>query len=239
MRDNGRLLDELRNIEIQPNCNKFADGSCLIRVGNTHVICTASIDEMVPRFLKNTGAGWVTAEYGMLPGATHSRMQREATKGKASGRTQEIQRLIGRSLRAAVDLTALKERQIIVDCDVIQADGGTRTASITGGYVALYLAAQKLYKQRIINVFPMKDQIAAISCGIVNGKALLDLDYSEDSNAEVDANFVMTETDKIVEIQAAGEQSSFNYEEFLKMYGLASIGVKELIKKQKEALNIL
>ena len=239
MRDNGRLLDELRNIEIQPNCNKFADGSCLIRVGNTHVICTASIDEMVPRFLKNTGAGWVTAEYGMLPGATHSRMQREATKGKASGRTQEIQRLIGRSLRAAVDLTALKERQIIVDCDVIQADGGTRTASITGGYVALYLAAQKLYKQRIINVFPMKDQIAAISCGIVNGKALLDLDYSEDSNAEVDANFVMTETDKIVEIQASGEQSSFNYEEFLKMYGLASIGVKELIKKQKEALNIL
>jgi ribonuclease PH len=238
MRDNGRLLDELRNIEIQPNCSKFADGSCLIRVGNTHVICTASIDEMVPRFLKNTGAGWVTAEYGMLPGATHSRMQREATKGKASGRTQEIQRLIGRALRAAVDLTALKERQIIVDCDVIQADGGTRTASITGGYVALYLAAQKLYKQRIINVFPMKDQIAAISCGIVNGKALLDLDYSEDSNAEVDANFVMTETDKIVEIQASGEQNSFNYEEFLKMYGLASIGVKELIKKQKEALNI-
>jgi ribonuclease PH len=239
MRENGRLLDKLRDIEIEPNFNKFADGSCLIRVGNTHVICTASIDEMVPRFLKNTGAGWVTAEYGMLPGATHSRTQREATKGKASGRTQEIQRLIGRALRAAVDLSALKERQIIVDCDVIQADGGTRTASITGGYVALYLAAQKLYKQRIINVLPMKDQIAAISCGIVGGKALLDLDYSEDSKAEVDANFVMTENEKIVEIQASGEQSAFDYDEFLKMHDLAKIGIKELLKKQKEALNIL
>ncbi|WPX97070.1 ribonuclease PH [Candidatus Bandiella euplotis] len=238
MRNDGRLFGQLRKVKLEVNCNKFADGSCFVQIGNTHVICIANVDETVPRFLKGTGSGWVTAEYGMLPGSTNSRMQREVTKGKASGRTQEIQRLIGRTLRTAVNLVALKERQIIVDCDVIQADGGTRTASITGAYVALYLALQKLHKQGGVNIFPIKEQVAAISCGIIGGNILLDLDYSEDSLAQVDANFVMTKSKKIVEIQATAERKTFSQEELSQMYALADSGIGELIKKQNEVLNI-
>jgi ribonuclease PH len=239
MRENGRLFNELRQIEIEPNCNKFADGSCFIKIGNTHVICTANISETVPRFLRNTGSGWVTAEYSMLPGATHTRTQREVGKCKTSGRTHEIQRLIGRSLRSIVDLSAIRQKQVIVDCDVIQADGGTRTASITGGYISLHLALRKLYEKNVISTFPIKEQIAAISCGIINGKELLDLDYSEDSIAAVDANFVLTKGERVVEIQSTAEQKSFSYGDFLNMYYLANQGVQELIKQQNKVLGKL
>lgn len=230
-----RKFDQLREIEIIPNYMKNADGSCLIKFGNTHVICTASIDENVPRFLKRTGMGWITAEYGMLPRSTNSRMDRESVKGRQDGRTQEIQRLIGRSLRCVVMRKFLGERQIIIDCDVIQADGGTRTASITGGYVALSIAINKLLKSKLISKMPLTSQVAGISCGIVNGNAMLDLDYEEDSSAETDANFVMANSG-IIEIQATGESKPFSNEEFQKMYALAEAGIKHLFALQLDAI---
>ncbi len=233
-----RKNDELRNIEIIPGVNKFADGSCLISFGDTKVLCTASVENKVPRFLKNSGSGWITAEYGMLPRSCHSRIDREAAKGKQSGRTMEIQRLIGRSLRAVVDLEKLGERQIIVDCDVLQADGGTRTAAITGGFVALHIAIQKLNEKQRWHSLPITDNIAAISCGIINGQAMLDLDFNEDSTAETDSNFVITQKGGIVEIQATAEQTPFSETEFAQLLSLAKKGVNELFQKQKQALNL-
>ena len=213
-----------------------ADVSCLVKFGNTHVLCLATIDEKVPHWLKNTGKGWITAEYGMLPRSTNTRMDREAAKGKQSGRTQEIQRLIGRSLRSIVDLSNLGERQIKIDCDVIQADGGTRTASISGGFISLYLAIEKLKKNYNLQKTIIKNFIGAVSTGIVENKALLDLDYREDSKAQVDANFVICDSDEISEIQVTGEEFFFNDAQFTEMFSLAKIGVKEIISKQKEAL---
>ena len=232
-----RKADELRQIALIPNYYPHGDGSCFVKFGRTHVICAATIDERVPIFLKNTKTGWVTAEYGMLPCSCQDRTEREAAKGKQSGRTMEIQRLIGRSLRSVVDLSVLGERQIKIDCDVIQADGGTRTASITGGYVALYLACQKLLKQHKISENPIKNHVVAISCGIVNNEPFLDLDYSEDSNAEVDSNFILSD-DKIIEIQSCGEKRPFSEEEFLTLLEYAKKARFELIEKQKAALGI-
>ena len=211
----------MRVISFEKNVNIHADGSCLVKFGNTHVVCLASIDEKVPHWLKNTGKGWVTAEYGMLPRSTNTRMDREAAKGKQSGRTQEIQRLIGRSLRSIVDLSNLGERQIKIDCDVIQADGGTRTASISGGFVSLYLAIQKLKNNYNIKKPIIKNYIGAVSSGIINNKALLDLDYSEDSDAQVDANFVICDTGEISEIQVTGEEYFFSNDQFNEMFKLA------------------
>ena len=226
----------MREISFEKNVNIHADGSCLVKFGNTHVLCLATIDEKVPHWLKNTGKGWVTAEYGMLPRSTNTRMDREAAKGKQSGRTQEIQRLIGRSLRSIVDLSNLGERQIKIDCDVIQADGGTRTASISGGFISLYLAIEKLKKNYNLKKPIIKNFIGAVSTGIVENKALLDLDYREDSEAQVDANFVICDSDEISEIQVTGEEFFFNDAQFTEMFSLAKIGVKEIISKQKEAL---
>ena len=226
----------MREISFEKNVNIHADGSCLVKFGNTHVLCLATIDEKVPHWLKNTGKGWVTAEYGMLPRSTNTRMDREAAKGKQSGRTQEIQRLIGRSLRSIVDLSNLGERQIKIDCDVIQADGGTRTASISGGFISLYLAIEKLKKNYNLRKPIIKNFIGAVSTGIVENKALLDLDYKEDSEAQVDANFVICDSDEISEIQVTGEEFFFNDAQFTEMFSLAKIGVKEIISKQKEAL---
>ncbi len=237
MRLNGRLPEQMRNISIEPNILSYAEGSCLIRMGNTHVICTATIDESIPGFLRGKGRGWVTAEYGMLPRSTQTRMRREASTGKQGGRTQEIQRLIGRSLRAATDLAIMGERQILIDCDVIQADGGTRCASITGAYVALSLAFRALVKKGILYKIPLMGEVAAVSCGIVNGQAYLDLDYLEDSNAEVDANFVMSSANSIIEIQASAEQAPFNEQQFNEMLQLAKIGIAELAILQKKAIN--
>ena len=231
-----RSFNQMREISFEKNVNIHADGSCLVKFGNTHVLCLATIDEKVPRWLKNTGKGWVTAEYGMLPRSTNTRMDREAAKGKQSGRTQEIQRLIGRSLRSIVDLSNLGERQIKIDCDVIQADGGTRTASISGGFISLYLAIEKLKKNYNIQKPIIKNFIGAVSTGIVENKALLDLDYKEDSEAQVDANFVICDSDEISEIQVTGEEFFFNDAQFTEMFSLAKIGVKEIISKQKEAL---
>lgn len=231
-----RKLDELRAVEIIPNFLSSAEGSCLIKFGNTHVICTASLDTSVPHFIKNTGKGWVTAEYGMLPRSTHSRMQREATRGKQDGRTQEIQRLIGRSLRAITQLDKMGERQIIVDCDVIQADGGTRTAAITGGYVALVLAMQKLKQGGILKSLPIVDSVAAISCGIVEGQPMLDLEYMEDSNAEVDANFIFAGSSNLIEVQATGEKRSYTKAEYDALYELALQGAKILFELQRKAI---
>ena len=236
MRPSHRALDQLRTIILEPGFAKHAEGSCLVKCGDTHVLCTASVDEKVPPFLRNTGLGWVTAEYGMLPRATSERMDREAAKGKQSGRTQEIQRLIGRSLRAVVDRKVLGEIQIKVDCDVIQADGGTRTASITGGYVALGLACQFLIKTGRLTANPLTNSVAAISCGIYQGAPVLDLDYAEDSNAEVDANFVLTGTGGIVEIQGTAEHSPFSEDQFNAMLRLAQKGVMELTSLQRNAL---
>jgi ribonuclease PH len=219
-----------------PNFAKHAEGSCLIKCGDTHVLCTASVDEKVPPFLRNTGLGWVTAEYGMLPRATSERTEREAAKGKQSGRTQEIQRLIGRSLRAVVDRKLLGEIQIKIDCDVIQADGGTRCASITGGYVALGLACQYLMKTGKLKENPLTTSVAAISCGIHQGEAVLDLDYAEDSNAEVDANFVLTGAGGIVEIQGTAEHAPFTEAQFTQMLRLAQKGIAELSGMQKAVL---
>ena len=226
----------MREISFEKNVNIHADGSCLVKFGNTHVLCLASIDEKVPHWLKNTGKGWVTAEYGMLPRSTNTRMDREAAKGKQSGRTQEIQRLIGRSLRSIVDLSNLGERQIKIDCDVIQADGGTRTASISGGFISLYLAIEKLKNNYNLQKPIIKNFIGAVSTGIVENKALLDLDYREDSEAQVDANFVICDSDEISEIQVTGEEFFFNDNQFTEMFSLAKTGVKKIISKQKEAL---
>ena len=235
-RPSGRKANQLREVIIETGFSHNAEGSCLIKMGNTHVICTASIDEFVPRFLKNKGSGWVTAEYGMLPRATGSRNNREAAQGKQSGRTYEIQRLIGRSLRSAVDLKALGERQIIIDCDVINADGGTRTASITGGYIALSLAISKLLKSKRIKYNPLKYQVAAISCGIYEDHPVLDLDYIEDSSAEVDANFVFAGNGNLIEVQGTGENGTFSTEQFLDMMNLAKEGASQLFAMQNKAL---
>ena len=234
---NNRKNSELRPIEIIPNYLKNADGSCLIKFGNTQVICTASYDTGIPRWLKGSGNGWVTAEYGMLPRSTNTRMDREAAKGKQSGRTQEIQRLIGRSLRSIVDLANLGERQIKIDCDVIQADGGTRTASISGGFISLYIAIEKLKNNYNLQKPIIKNFIGAVSTGIVDNSPMLDLDYEEDSKAQVDANFVICDSGEISEIQVTGEEFFFNDNQFAEMFSLAKIGVKEIISKQKEALN--
>ena len=231
-----RSFNQMREISFEKNVNIHADGSCLVKFGNTHVLCLATIDEKVPHWLKNTGKGWVTAEYGMLPRSTNTRMDREAAKGKQSGRTQEIQRLVGRSLRSIVDLSNLGERQIKIDCDVIQADGGTRTASISGGFISLYLAIEKLKNNYNLQKPIIKNFIGAVSTGIVENKALLDLDYREDSEAQVDANFVICDSDEISEIQVTGEEFFFNDAQFTEMFSLAKIGVKEIISKQKEAL---
>jgi ribonuclease PH len=237
-RPSGRSFDQLRSVTFELNATKHAEGSCLVKFGDTHVLCTASVDERVPSFLRNSGRGWVTAEYGMLPRSTNTRMDREASRGKQSGRTLEIQRLIGRSLRAVIDMDSLGERQIRIDCDVLQADGGTRTASITGGFVALYLALANLQSNGLITTLPVLDQVAAVSCGIYNGQVLLDLDYNEDSDAGVDANFVLTGTNKIIEVQATAEDKAFDKNEFNELLQLAEIGISQLVKLQKHALGI-
>jgi len=231
-----RNFKELREISFETNVNLHAEGSCLVKFGNTHVLCTASIDEKTPPWLRNSGKGWVTAEYGMLPRSTNTRMDREASRGKQSGRTQEIQRLIGRSLRSIVNLENLGERQIKIDCDVIQADGGTRTASISGGFVALYQAVSLLKKNYNISKPIIKEFIGAVSAGIIDEKPNLDLDYDEDSNAQVDANFVICESGKISEIQTTGEEYFFSRDQFNSLFELANIGINEIIKKQKKAL---
>lgn len=238
MRESGRSLDSLREISFEIGFTKHAEGSCLVRFGDTHVLCTATVEEQVPPFLRNKGTGWITAEYGMLPRSTHSRIDREAARGKQSGRTQEIQRLIGRSLRAVIDLTALGERQIKIDCDVLQADGGTRTASSSGAYVALHLALQKLQQEGKIKSIPLTHQVAAVSCGIIKGSPMLDLDYVEDSSAEADANFVLTDEGKIIEIQTTAEDSPFQESEFTQMMVLAKKGIQEIIQMQRKALGL-
>ncbi len=236
MRLSGRKPDQLRTVTIETGVSRYAEGSCLISFGHTRVMCSASVSESVPPFLKNTGKGWVTAEYGMLPRSTHSRMPREAAKGKQSGRTQEIQRLIGRSLRAVTDLSALGERQITLDCDVIEADGGTRTASITGAYVALYQALARLKAQGLIKTIPLTGQVAAISCGVVDGEAVLDLEYAEDSTAHMDANFVLTPAGQIIEIQCTAEDSPVDEAIFNQLFSLARKGISELGELQRQAV---
>lgn len=238
MRPSGRKLEDLRSVSFEINPMAHAEGSCLIKMGGTHVLCSASIEERTPPFLKNTGLGWVTAEYGMLPRATHSRTKREAAAGKQSGRTQEIQRLIGRALRAGVDRSALGERQIVIDCDVLQADGGTRCASITGGWVALRLAVDRLLRTGAISSDPLLDQIAAVSCGIYAGQPVLDLDYQEDSTAGVDGNFVMTGKGRLIEIQMSAEGNSFSHEELIELVGLAKSGTEALALAQRRALGL-
>ena len=237
MRFLDRKKDALRHVRLQINVNKHAEGSCLIQCGDTHVICTASLEDKVPAWVKGTESGWVTAEYGMLPRSTATRMDREAKKGQ-SGRTHEIQRLIGRALRSVVDLKALGELCIKVDCDVIQADGGTRTASITGGFVALYLACQKLLEKGIISQMPIVDTVASISCGIYQGETLLDLDYEEDSHAETDSNFVITGKGGLVEIQGTAEREPFSTQQLLDLLALAQKGTTELAALQREILGI-
>ena len=237
MRPSGRALEQMRPISIETNVTKHAEGSCLIKVGDTQVICTATLEERVPPFVKGTGLGWVTAEYGMLPRSTGSRMRREATSGKQGGRTVEIQRLIGRSLRASVDRVALGERQITVDCDVIQADGGTRCASITGGWVALRLAVNKLLEAGAIISDPLLSPVAAVSCGIYAGQPVLDLDYPEDSEAGVDGNFVMTGDQRLIEVQMSAEGSTFARGDIDKLMDLAEKGVAELVAAQVKAVS--
>ncbi len=235
MRPSGRQTSEMRPISMETDFSRHAEGSCLIKCGETHVLCTASVDERVPPWMKNSGLGWVTAEYGMLPRATHTRGRREAKNGQ-SGRTQEIQRLIGRSLRAAVDRPALGERQIIVDCDVIQADGGTRCASITGGWVALRLAINQLLKAGVISSDPLTDHVAAVSCGLYAGQPVLDLDYPEDSEAGVDGNFVLTGSGRMIEVQTSAEGATFSRENMSTLLDLATKGVDELVNAQKDAI---
>jgi len=237
-RPSGRAPHELRQIRLEPGFAKYAEGSCLARFGDTHVLCTATVEEKVPPFLRNTGRGWITAEYGMLPRSTHERTEREAARGRQSGRTQEIQRLIGRSLRAVADLKALGERQIRVDCDVLQADGGTRTASVTGSYVALYAALRQLVAAGALPALPLSDAVAAISCGIHDGEAVLDLDYAEDSNAQADANFVLTGSGNIVEIQATAEHTAFAEQRFAEMLALARLGIGQLVLLQRRVLGL-
>ena len=235
MRPSGRNLDEIRPITIETNVTKHAEGSCLIKIGDTHVLCTATVEDRVPPFVKGSGLGWVTAEYGMLPRSTGSRMRREAASGKQGGRTVEIQRLIGRSLRAGVDRVALGERQITVDCDVIQADGGTRCASISGGWVALKLAVKKLLKEGTVTTDPLISPIAAISCGIYAGQPILDLDYSEDSEAGVDGNFIMMGSGNIIETQISAEGSTYSRSQLDELMDLAIKGIKDLIIAQEKA----
>ena len=236
MRPSGRRPDELRKILLQPNYSKHAEGSCLVQFGDTHVLCTASVESRVPPFLRNSGRGWVTAEYGMLPRATGSRSGREAARGKQGGRTHEIQRLIGRSLRAVTEMTGFGERQITLDCDVLQADGGTRTAAITGAYAALHQAFEGLVKAGEIARVPLNDQIAAVSCGIYKGATVLDLDYDEDSVADTDANFVLTGAGGIVEVQGTAEGKPFSEDQFLQLMTLAKQGIMHLTALQREIL---
>ncbi len=236
MRPSERAPDILRAITLETAVNRYAEGSCLITAGHTKVLVTCTVEESVPGWMRGKGQGWVTAEYGMLPRATHTRGRREAAQGKQSGRTQEIQRLIGRSLRAVVDLKALGERQLTLDCDVVQADGGTRTASITGAWVALRLATKYLLDEGVLKTDPILDHVAAVSCGVFNGVPVLDLDYEEDSNAEADCNFVLTGGGDIVEIQATGEKRGFTRAEFESLYGLAEKGINELFAMQKAAI---
>lgn len=236
MRPSGRSFDQLRAVSLEAGFSKHAEGSCMARFGDTHVLCTASVDTSVPRFLKNTGLGWVTAEYGMLPRSTGQRTDREAARGKQSGRTQEIQRLIGRALRAVVDRKAMGEIQIKIDCDVIQADGGTRTAAITGAYVALYQAFQHLRAIKMVKTIPLIDSVAAVSCGVYKGAAVLDLDYDEDSSAQADANFVLTGSGGIVEIQGTAEERPFQEAQFMELLALARKGIGELAELQKAAV---
>ncbi|MFA3920055.1 ribonuclease PH [Ruegeria hyattellae] len=233
MRPSGRELNEMRPVSIETGVTKHAEGSCMIRMGDTHVLCTATIEDRVPPFIKGSGLGWVTAEYGMLPRSTNTRMRREASSGKQGGRTVEIQRLIGRALRAGVDRVALGERQITVDCDVIQADGGTRCASITGGWVALRLAVNKLMKTGDVISDPLVDPVAAVSCGIYAGQPVLDLDYPEDSEAGVDGNFIMTGSGKLIEVQMSAEGSIFSRDQLNQLMDLAEKGVSELAAAQK------
>lgn len=237
-RPSGRQPDALRKVELITDVSKHAEGSCMAKFGDTHVLCTASVEEKVPPWMRNSGRGWVTGEYGMLPRSTGSRMDREAARGKQSGRTQEIQRLIGRSLRSIVDLEALGERQVRLDCDVIQADGGTRTASITGAYVAMYMAMQHLVKIGLLKSVPVTDSVSAISCGIFGGTPVLDLDYAEDSVAETDANFVITGKGGLVEIQATAEQEPYSQEEFLQLLEFAKQGCADLTHLQNIALGL-
>jgi ribonuclease PH len=237
MRPSGRQPHEMRSVSLERAVSKHAEGSCLVRFGDTHVLCTASLEDRVPPWLKGQGHGWVTAEYGMLPRSTHERMRREASSGKQSGRTQEIQRLIGRSLRAVVDLKALGERQISIDCDVIQADGGTRTASITGAWVALYDCIEWMKARSMLVASPIKDHVAAISCGIYQGVPVVDLDYAEDSEADTDANFVMTGKGGICEIQGTAEAEPFSEEELQKLMGLAREAIAGLVARQKQAVS--
>jgi ribonuclease PH len=236
MRPSGRRFDQLRDVTLEPGVSAHAEGSCLVKFGQTHVLCTASLEMGVPPFLKGSGKGWVTAEYGMLPRATGERMRREAAAGKQSGRTLEIQRLIGRALRAVTDMTAFGERQIVLDCDVIQADGGTRTAAITGAFVALHKCFELMVRDKLIRAVPLKDHVAAISCGIHNGNCVLDLDYEEDSSAGTDANFVMTGKGHIVEVQGTAEGEPFTEEAFSQLMGLARNGILTLVDLQKQAI---
>jgi ribonuclease PH len=238
MRPSSRAPDQMRALEMTPGFARHAEGSCLVKFGDTHVLCTASLDPGVPPWLRGQGRGWVTAEYGMLPRSTHSRMAREAAKGKQSGRTQEIQRLIGRSLRAVVDLTKLGEKQIVLDCDVLQADGGTRTAAISGAYVALHLCIAKMLADKIISENPITAQVAAVSCGVFEGAAVLDLDYDEDSKAETDANFVITGSGGLVEVQATAEGAPFSDEMLLRLLRLARIGTDEIFAMQRKVLGL-
>jgi ribonuclease PH len=238
MRPSGRAVDQLREVTLEPGFAKYAEGSCLVRFGDTHVLCAASLDDRVPPFLRNRGQGWVTAEYGMLPRSTHTRTDREAARGKQSGRTQEIQRLIGRSLRAVTDLKAMGERQIRLDCDVLQADGGTRTASITGAWVALHIALAGMLKRGLIEKMPLNDHVAAVSCGLYKESAVLDLDYAEDSNAQADANFVLTGNGGIVEIQGTAEEDPFTRVQFDSLLELAELGIGKLVGLQKQAIEV-
>lgn len=236
MRPSGRQPDQMRDIQFDMNFTKHAEGCCLVKCGDTHVLCTASVENRVPPWMKGQNRGWVTAEYGMLPRSTGERMGREAARGKQSGRTQEIQRLIGRALRAVVDLDKMPEYQVVIDCDVLQADGGTRTASITGAYIALKQALDNLVDLKLLPESPIVDSVSAISCGIFNGTPVLDLDYAEDSNAEADANFVLTGSGKIVEIQATAEDYAFDKKHFNELLELAEKGTQELCEMQKQVL---
>ena len=238
MRPSGRAADMMRPVSLEAGVAKYAEGSCLAKFGDTHVLCTATVEERVPPFLRNTGKGWVTAEYGMLPRSTHTRTDREAARGRQSGRTQEIQRLIGRSLRAVADLAKLGERQLRIDCDVLQADGGTRTAAVTGSYVALHQALQRLVSAGQLPVLPLADSVAAVSCGVVAGGAVLDLDYAEDLQAMTDANFVLTGAGGIVEIQATAEGAPFDEAQFAEMLRLARAGIADLARRQRAALGL-
>ena len=238
MRPSGRVPDAMRPVTLEPGVAKYAEGSCLVKFGDTHVLCTASVEERVPPFLRNTGRGWITAEYGMLPRSTTTRTEREAARGRQSGRTQEIQRLIGRSLRAVTDLARLGERQLRIDCDLLQADGGTRTAAVTGSYVALHQALQRLLSTGLLTALPLRDTVAAISCGVIAGTAVLDLDYVEDSQAMTDANFVLTGMGGIVEIQATAEGAPFDDAYFAEMLRLARAGIAELTRRQRATLGL-